>query len=83
MLVKQLTLTAIARYSNYSWRNSLLLATCLAQGGEFAFVVLKVAMSENVLTQAMLEADRSDCDPCPWILTPMSILADRVAGLFL
>lgn len=55
MLVKSVTLTAIARYLNYSWRNSLLLATCLAQGGEFAFVVLKVAMSEKVLTQAMLE----------------------------
>ncbi|MDN5512322.1 monovalent cation:proton antiporter-2 (CPA2) family protein [Acinetobacter sp.] len=55
MLVKSVTLTAIARYLNYSWRNSLLLATCLAQGGEFAFVVLKVASSEKVLTQAMLE----------------------------
>ncbi|NNH37553.1 monovalent cation:proton antiporter-2 (CPA2) family protein [Acinetobacter terrae] len=55
MLVKSLTLTAIARYLKYSWRNSLLLATCLAQGGEFAFVVLKVASSEKVLTQAILE----------------------------
>ena len=55
MLVKSITLMAIARYLNYSWRNSLLLATCLAQGGEFAFVVLKVATSEKVLTQAMLE----------------------------
>ncbi|WP_166169489.1 monovalent cation:proton antiporter-2 (CPA2) family protein [Acinetobacter sp. SA01] len=55
MLVKSITLAAIARYLNYSWRNSLLLATCLAQGGEFAFVVLKVATSEKVLTQAMLE----------------------------
>lgn len=55
MLVKSLTLTAIARYLKYSWRNSLLLATCLAQGGEFAFVVLKVASSEKVLTLAILE----------------------------
>ena len=55
MLVKSLTLTAIARYLKYSWRNSLLLATCLSQGGEFAFVVLKVASSEKVLTQAILE----------------------------
>ena len=55
MLIKLLTLTAIARYFEYSWRNSLLLATCLAQGGEFAFVVLSVAQSESVLSQAMLQ----------------------------
>ncbi|KAB0654603.1 glutathione-regulated potassium-efflux system protein KefB [Acinetobacter bohemicus] len=53
--VKSITLTAIARYLKYSWRNSLLLATCLSQGGEFAFVVLKVASSEKVITQAILE----------------------------
>lgn len=55
MLVKMLSLTAIARYFRHSWRNSLMLATCLAQGGEFAFVVLNVALSEKVLTQAILE----------------------------
>lgn len=55
ILVKSITLTAIARYLKYSWRNSLLLATCLSQGGEFAFVVLKVASSEKVITQAILE----------------------------
>lgn len=55
MLIKSITLTVIARYLKYSWRNSLLLATCLSQGGEFAFVVLKVASSEKVITQAILE----------------------------
>ncbi len=55
MLIKLISLTAIARYFQYSWRNSLLLATCLAQGGEFAFVVLSVAQSESVLSQAMLQ----------------------------
>ncbi|RZG69946.1 glutathione-regulated potassium-efflux system protein KefB [Acinetobacter bouvetii] len=55
MLVKMLALTAIARYFRQSWRNSLMLAACLAQGGEFAFVVLSVAVSEKVLTQAMME----------------------------
>lgn len=55
MLVKMLSLTAIARYFKHSWRNSLLLATCLAQGGEFAFVVLNVALSEQVVTQAVLQ----------------------------
>lgn len=55
LLIKLISLTAIARYFQYSWRNSLLLATCLAQGGEFAFVVLSVAQSESVLSQAMLQ----------------------------
>ncbi|WOE41932.1 monovalent cation:proton antiporter-2 (CPA2) family protein [Acinetobacter chinensis] len=55
LLIKLLSLTAIARYFQYSWRNSLLLATCLAQGGEFAFVVLNVALSEQVITKAVLE----------------------------
>ena len=55
LLIKMLSLTAIARYLRNSWRNSLLLATCLAQGGEFAFVVLTVAKSENVVQQAVLE----------------------------
>lgn len=55
MLIKMASLTAIARYLKNSWRNSILLATCLAQGGEFAFVVFSVAKSENVVQQAILE----------------------------
>ncbi|MFC1399298.1 monovalent cation:proton antiporter-2 (CPA2) family protein [Acinetobacter lactucae] len=55
LLIKTLILTAIARYKKYSWNNSLLLGTCLAQGGEFAFVILSLAKSEKVLTQALLE----------------------------
>lgn len=55
LLIKMISLTAIARYLKNSWRNSLLLATCLAQGGEFAFVVLNVAKSENVIQQAILQ----------------------------
>lgn len=55
ILLKTITMTAIARYKKYSWSNSLMIATCLAQGGEFAFVVLNVAKSEKVLTQAILE----------------------------
>lgn len=55
MLIKMASLTAIARYLRNSWRNSILLATCLAQGGEFAFVVFSVAKSENVVQQAILE----------------------------
>ena len=55
MLIKMASLTAIARFLKNSWRNSILLATCLAQGGEFAFVVFSVAKSENVVQQAILE----------------------------
>lgn len=32
-----------------------MVATCLAQGGEFAFVVLNVAKSEKVLAEAIME----------------------------
>lgn len=53
--IKIITMTAIARYKQYNWSNSLMIATCLAQGGEFAFVVLNVAKSEKVLTEAVLE----------------------------
>ncbi|OTG67529.1 monovalent cation:proton antiporter-2 (CPA2) family protein [Acinetobacter silvestris] len=55
MLLKTCTMLAIARFKKYSWSNSLLIATCLAQGGEFAFVVLNVAKSEKVVTAAILE----------------------------
>ncbi|WP_180182597.1 monovalent cation:proton antiporter-2 (CPA2) family protein [Acinetobacter sp. YH01020] len=55
MLIKMVSVTAIARYLKNSWRNSILLASCLAQGGEFAFVVFSVAKSENVVQQAILE----------------------------
>ncbi|EXD37405.1 MULTISPECIES: monovalent cation:proton antiporter-2 (CPA2) family protein [Acinetobacter] len=55
MLIKLIILTGIARFNQYSWKNSLLMGTCLAQGGEFAFVVLSAAKSEKVLTQALVE----------------------------
>lgn len=48
ILIKGIVLTAISRYFKYSWQNSLLLAACLAQGGEFAFVILKVAQKEEI-----------------------------------
>jgi len=55
ILIKGLAMTAIARYKRMSWSNSLMVATSLAQGGEFAFVVLNVAKSEKVLNQAIVE----------------------------
>lgn len=55
ILIKALVMVAIARLKKMSWSNSLMVAVCLAQGGEFAFVVLNVAKSEKVLTQAIIE----------------------------
>lgn len=55
ILIKMIAMTAIARFKKMSWSNSLMVATSLAQGGEFAFVVLNVAKSEKVLTQAIIE----------------------------
>lgn len=54
MLVKSMSLTAIARIK-ILMAQQLMLAVCLAQGGEFAFVILKVASSEKVITQAVSE----------------------------
>ncbi len=56
-----------------------MLATCLAQGGEFAFVVLNVAMSEHVITQAILEPINLIVT-LSMILTPDSVLADEFVG---
>lgn len=55
ILIKALVMVIIARLKKMSWSNSLMVAVCLAQGGEFAFVVLNVAKSEKVLTQAIIE----------------------------
>lgn len=55
MLIKALVILGIARYQNNNWRDSLMLATCLAQGGEFAFVIMNVAKSEKVLSAALVE----------------------------
>lgn len=55
ILIKLVILTGIAHFHRYDWKNSLLMGTCLAQGGEFAFVVLNTAKSEKVLTQALVE----------------------------
>ena len=55
ILIKALVMLIIARLKKMSWSNSFMVAVCLAQGGEFAFVVLNVAKSEKVLTQAIIE----------------------------
>lgn len=53
--IKAIIMLLVARYYQYEWKQSLLIAVSLAQGGEFAYVVLAVAHSEKVLTQAILE----------------------------
>ncbi|WOE31191.1 MULTISPECIES: monovalent cation:proton antiporter-2 (CPA2) family protein [unclassified Acinetobacter] len=55
ILIKMMVLLAIARYYQFSWRNSVLLGACLAQGGEFAFVIFNVAKSETILSQSLFE----------------------------
>lgn len=51
--IKAVVMLCIARYFQYPWKSSVLLATCLAQGGEFAYVVLAVAKQEGLLGQAV------------------------------
>lgn len=55
IIIKMIAMTAIARFKKMNWQNSLMVATCLAQGGEFAFVVLNVAKSEKVIQAAISE----------------------------
>ncbi|MDM1248048.1 cation:proton antiporter [Acinetobacter sp. R933-2] len=55
IIIKMVAMTAVARFKKMNWQNSLMVATCLAQGGEFAFVVLNVAKSEKVIQAAILE----------------------------
>lgn len=54
ILIKALSMLAVARYYRYNWQQSALIAACLAQGGEFAYVILAVAKSEKVITDALL-----------------------------
>lgn len=55
LLIKACIMTLIGRFYHNSWKNSLLLGTCLAQGGEFAFVVLTAAQDAGVLGNHLLE----------------------------
>lgn len=55
IFIKAVLMLAVARYYQYEWKQSILIAVCLAQGGEFAYVVLAVARSENVMSQALID----------------------------
>lgn len=54
MLLKALIMLGIARYYQYNWKQSVLTAVCLAQGGEFAYVIIAVAKSEKVISDAIM-----------------------------
>lgn len=54
VLIKTGIMIAIARYYQFQWKTSILIAVCLAQGGEFAYVVLAVANIEGLINQAVL-----------------------------
>ncbi|WP_179998833.1 monovalent cation:proton antiporter-2 (CPA2) family protein [Acinetobacter sp. YH12239] len=54
IIIKILSMVAIARYFKFQWKTSVLIAICLAQGGEFAYVILAVANTEGLITQAVL-----------------------------
>lgn len=55
IVIKTLVMFGVARYKKYNWKTSLIIAACLSQGGEFAFVILNVAKSEQVLSAAIVE----------------------------
>ena len=50
--LKALVVVVVARLARHSWNTSALLAISLAQGGEFAFVILGVGMGVELLDPA-------------------------------
>lgn len=55
IIIKGIVMLGVARFYKYEWGQSAMIAACLAQGGEFAYVVLAVAKSEKVITQAIMD----------------------------
>lgn len=54
ILVKFVITLGLARYYQHSWRNSTLLAASLAQSGEFAFLALFIAVSDQIIAPELL-----------------------------
>lgn len=50
LIIKACIMLLIGRYNKNTWKNSLFLGVCLAQGGEFAFVILNIAQHEQLMT---------------------------------
>lgn len=49
VLIKFMLMFAAVRYYQYSWRNTSFIAANLAQCGEFAFIVLSIAVSSQII----------------------------------
>ncbi len=54
ILIKFVITLGLARYYQHSWRNSTLLAASVAQSGEFAFLALIIALSQQIVTPTLL-----------------------------
>lgn len=54
ILIKFAITLGLARYYQHSWRNSTLLAASVAQSGEFAFLALIIALSQQIITPTRL-----------------------------
>lgn len=54
ILIKFVITLGLARYYQHSWRNSTLLAASVAQSGEFAFLALIIALSQQIITPPLL-----------------------------
>lgn len=54
ILIKFAITLGLARYYQHSWRNSTLLAASVAQSGEFAFLALIIALSQQIVTPTLL-----------------------------
>ena len=54
ILIKFAITLGLARYYQHSWRNSTLLAASVAQSGEFAFLALIIALSQQIITPTLL-----------------------------
>lgn len=53
MLIKALAMLAAARFYQQHWQDAILLALGLAQAGELAFIILRVAFDARAITEAV------------------------------
>lgn len=53
LLIKSMVVTFIFRLGNFSWRSSIESGCLLAQGGEFAFIIIAAAILNGILENEM------------------------------
>lgn len=56
IMIKLLALFALSYFYQRNWRQALMLAACLAQGGELAFITIQLAFQQQALNTATFEA---------------------------